>query len=147
MSFLVPTVESSLLAHKQSPIHGQQAGTSETMRRYLSVNGLVHGLIPAGKACPFLDKCKFKVHTCPTEEKPKSNHFSCAAARLHSALAESTDVPEFREKYGSIVEKEPEEEPSYNERFDLPKGQVSMQFKLPQPSQSQEPRLIVADDD
>lgn len=115
------------------------------MRRYLSVNGLVQGLIPAGQACPFLDKCKFKVHTCPTEEKPKANHFSCPAARLHSALAESRDVPEFQEKYAKVVEKEDGEEPSYHEDFVLPKRESSVQFKLPE--QGHELQLILTDEE
>lgn len=53
-------------------------------------NGLVAGLIPAGTACPFLDKCKFKVHTCPgVDGKTKINNFSCAAARAFSMIAEA----------------------------------------------------------
>lgn len=82
---------------------------------YLNANKLINGLIPAGQACPFLDKCKFKVHTCPTEEKPRPNNFSCAAARLHSAIAEATDAPGFRAMAREIVEKEDSKE------FHLPK--------------------------
>lgn len=48
---------------------------------------LVNGLIPAGTACPFLDNCKFKVHTCPgADGRTKVNNFSCAAARLHDMV-------------------------------------------------------------
>jgi hypothetical protein len=54
----------------------------------MSVSKLVAGLIPAGVACPFLDSCKFKVHTCPgSMNGVKTNDFSCAAARLHDLIA------------------------------------------------------------
>lgn len=96
------------------------------MSKYLNANGLLRGLIQAGQACPFLDRCRMRVHTCPTEERPKPNHFSCAAARLHSAIAESTTVPAFRAKYGRIVEKDPEEEVSYHEDFELPKKPIEI---------------------
>lgn len=67
------------------------------MSEYLDKNGLVNGLIPANSACPFLANCKFKVHTCPgVDGKTKPNHFSCAAARLHSAIAQSADAPGFQ---------------------------------------------------
>lgn len=60
------------------------------MSNFRNANGLMQGLIPANTACPFLDKCKFKVHTCPgVDGKTKPNNFSCAAARLHSAIAEA----------------------------------------------------------
>lgn len=48
---------------------------------------LINGLIAAGTACPFLDKCKFRVHTCPgVDDKTKPNHFSCAAARAFDMI-------------------------------------------------------------
>jgi hypothetical protein len=53
---------------------------------YYNENGLVDGNIPIGKACPFIDECKLKMDRCPTQEKPKTVPFSCAAARLHSLL-------------------------------------------------------------
>lgn len=44
---------------------------------------LVAGLIPANTACPFLSRCKFKVHTCPgVDGKTKAGHFSCPAAKM-----------------------------------------------------------------
>jgi hypothetical protein len=80
------------------------------MSEYLDKNGLKKGLIVAGTACPFLDRCKFKVHTCPgVDGNVKPNHFSCAAARLHSAIAESADAPDFRAKAKGIVEVRGEE--------------------------------------
>lgn len=76
------------------------------MSDYSNNNGLVAGLIPAGKPCPFLDKCKFKVHTCPgVDDKVKPVNFSCAAARLHSAIAEAPDAPGFQAMARGIVEK------------------------------------------
>lgn len=93
---------------------------------YLNANKLINGLIPAGQACPFLDKCKFKVHTCPSEEKPRSNNFSCAAARLHSAIAEATDAPGFRAMARNIVEKEDSQE------FHLPKRATRLSFSTMQ---------------
>jgi hypothetical protein len=64
------------------------------MSKYLNENGLVNGLIPAGEPCPFLDRCKFKVHTCPgVDGKMKVNHFSCAAARLHSTIRTNDQHP------------------------------------------------------
>ena len=52
---------------------------------------LTAGLIPASTPCPFLDKCKFKVHTCPgVDGKTKPNNFSCAAARAFD-MAEKAD--------------------------------------------------------
>lgn len=78
------------------------------MSEYLNTNGLAKGLIPANTACPFLDRCKMKVHTCPgVDGKMKPNNFSCAAARLHSAIAEAADAPAFQAKARSIVEKDP----------------------------------------
>lgn len=77
------------------------------MSEYLNKNGLQKGLIVAGTPCPFLDRCKFKVHTCPgVDGKTKPNHFSCAAARLHSAIAEAPDAPDFRAKAKGLVENE-----------------------------------------
>lgn len=102
------------------------ATNNETMSKYLNSHGLKLGLIPANQPCPFLDKCKFKVHTCPTEEKPRSNDFSCAAARLHSAIAEATDAPGFRAMARNIVEKEDSQE------FHLPKRATRLSFSAMQ---------------
>ncbi len=78
------------------------------MSEYLNKNGLVNGLIPAETACPFLENCKFKVHTCPgVDGRMKPNHFSCAAARLHAAIAQAPDAPGFQAMAKDIVEKEP----------------------------------------
>ena len=78
------------------------------MSEYLNSNGLSKGLIPANTPCPFLDKCKFKVHTCPgVDGKTKPNNFSCAAARLHSAIAQAEDAPGFQAMAKEIVEKDP----------------------------------------
>ena len=80
------------------------------MSEYLNKNGLVQGLIPANTACPFLGNCKFKVHTCPgVDGKMKPNNFSCAAARLHSAISESKDAPAFQTKAKGIVENDDQE--------------------------------------
>src|SRR5574337_1071249 len=59
------------------------------MNDFRNNNGLIAGLIPAGSTCPFLDRCKFRVHNCPTAEKPKANNFSCAAARAFSIITEA----------------------------------------------------------
>jgi hypothetical protein len=73
---------------------------------YLNKNGLIAGLIAANTTCPFLDRCKFKIHSCPgVDGKMKSNNFSCAAARLHSAIAATGDIA-FQTKAKNIVEKE-----------------------------------------
>lgn len=78
------------------------------MSEYLNTNGLNKGLIPANTACPFLDRCKFKVHTCPgVDGKMKPNNFSCAAARLHSAIAEAPGAPGFQAMAKGIVERDP----------------------------------------
>ncbi len=50
---------------------------------------LLNGLVPAGDPCPFLDKCKFKVHQCPTIVNTKPTDYFCAAARIHARLVES----------------------------------------------------------
>ena len=51
---------------------------------------LINGLIPAGTACPFLNNCKFKVHTCPgSDNGVKAKGFSCAAARMHDMMKPS----------------------------------------------------------
>jgi len=80
------------------------------MTEFRNRNGLINGLIPAGEPCPFRDRCKFKVHTCPGEEgKTKPNNFSCAAARAFS-LAEEADKeqPGAGNLLRKVVEKEKE---------------------------------------
>lgn len=63
------------------------------MGKYLDTNGLIKGMIPAGRACPFLSKCNFKVHTCPgVDGKMKAGNFSCAAARLHSLVEDNKEA-------------------------------------------------------
>ena len=43
---------------------------------------LTNGSIPAGQACPYLERCKFKFHTCPgVDGKTKAHDFSCPAAK------------------------------------------------------------------
>lgn len=92
------------------------------MSEYLNKNGLAKGLIPANTACPFLDRCKFKVHTCPgADGKMKPNDFSCAAARLHSAIAQSADAPGFQAKAKSIVERDPT-------LFEISRGKAHITF-------------------
>lgn len=49
-------------------------------------NGLVNGLIPAGKPCPWWSKCSMKVARCPSESNPKVVDYSCALARLNSVI-------------------------------------------------------------
>lgn len=79
------------------------------MTNYRDSNGLVAGLIPADTACPFLDRCKFKVHTCPgVDGKTKSNHFSCAAARAFSLINEAEkEHPGSGRMLKQVVEKDP----------------------------------------
>lgn len=65
---------------------------------------LVNGLIPAGTVCPFLDKCKMKVHTCPgADNGVKPRDFSCAAARLHDMI--KGDDSGFDKTAKALVEK------------------------------------------
>lgn len=65
---------------------------------------LVNGLIPAGTVCPFLDKCKFKVHTCPgADNGVKPRDFSCAAARLFDMI--KGDDSGFDQTAKAMVEK------------------------------------------
>lgn len=63
-------------------------GEAMSKLSYLDDNGLVNGDIPKGKACPFLNKCGFKVERCPTKENPKNCDYSCAAARAWSLCAQ-----------------------------------------------------------
>lgn len=52
--------------------------------------GLISGAIPAGQACPYLDRCKFKVHTCPgVDGKTKEGTFSCPAAKAFRVSEEA----------------------------------------------------------
>ncbi len=91
------------------------------MSEFRDTNGLTAGLIPAGKPCPFLDKCKLKVHTCPgVDGKTRLNNFSCAAARLHSAIAEAKDAPGFQAMARNIVEKG-----HHPEHFEIPRRRFS----------------------
>lgn len=53
-------------------------------------HGLVNGLIPKGKPCPFKKQCALSNERCPTKDNPKEVDFSCAAARAFSMM-EDTD--------------------------------------------------------
>lgn len=53
------------------------------MLDYLNLNGLVDGLIPVGKPCPFTLECELSTPFCPNGSN-KNNDFSCAAARAFS---------------------------------------------------------------
>ncbi len=90
-------------------------------------NDLKNGNIPANQPCPYLDRCKFKVHTCPgVDGKTKPNEFSCAAARLHAAIAKADNAPGFRAMARPIVEKEDSQE------FILPKRNLRLSFSTMQ---------------
>lgn len=56
---------------------------------FLDENGLVGGNIPAGNACPWWKGCSMQTERCPSEEKPKTNDYSCALARLNSTIDSS----------------------------------------------------------
>lgn len=63
---------------------------------YLNLNGLVDGLIPVGKACPFLSECELATSFCPNGSN-RNVDFSCAAARALSlmSLRKSSTVKTF----------------------------------------------------
>ena len=78
---------------------------------FLNQNGLVDGLIPAGKECPFKDTCVLsqgnwngKIDLAPEKAPCKRPHcmdknFSCASARGFSICKEMTKVKkEIKEK-------------------------------------------------
>lgn len=91
------------------------------MNDFRNANGLIAGLIPAGKPCPFLDRCKFRVHSCPTEEKPKVNNFSCAAARAFSIISEAeSEEPGSGDRLKRIIQKDV--------TFTLPKRDSRLSF-------------------
>lgn len=77
------------------------------MTEYRDANGLIQGMIPAGQPCPFLNRCKFKVHTCPgVDGRTKGNHFSCAAARAFSLITEAEkEQPGAGRRLQMVVEK------------------------------------------
>ena len=56
------------------------------MLDYLNLNGLIDGLIPVGKACPFTSECELSTPFCPNGSN-KNNDFSCAAARAFSLVS------------------------------------------------------------
>ena len=56
------------------------------MLDYLNLNGLIDGLIPVGKACPFTLECELGTPFCPNGSN-KNNDFSCAAARAFSLVS------------------------------------------------------------
>lgn len=59
------------------------------MSHYNNSNGLVKGLIPAGKSCPFLIECNstlMEKGRCPTTTKPKEVAFSCGFARAYALI-------------------------------------------------------------
>lgn len=80
------------------------------MTNFRDTNGLIAGLIPAGTACPFLSRCKFKVHTCPgADNGTKPNNFSCAAARAFSL---ATEADKEKEGAGNMLRKVVEKDPT-----------------------------------
>lgn len=90
-------------------------------------NGLVAGLIPAGQPCPFLNKCKFKVHTCPgAENGTKANNFSCAAARAFSLIAEAEKE---QPGSGSLLRKVVEKDQTL---FEIKKREARLSFSAMQ---------------
>ncbi len=64
----------------------------------------------------------------------KPNNFSCAAARLHSAIAEADDAPGFQAMARNIVEK------THPSHFDLPAKRFSWgeMAATPQPQPKEE---------
>lgn len=54
------------------------------MPNFWNSNGLVKGLIPAGKPCPFYANCGLNKDNCPSPSRQKECDFSCGAARAHS---------------------------------------------------------------
>lgn len=59
---------------------------------HTNTNGLVDGLIPAGKPCPWALQCRMRMDRCPTKEKLREVDFSCAAARLFSISRTKVDA-------------------------------------------------------
>lgn len=59
-------------------------------RDFRNANGLINGLIPKGKPCPFKKECALSNERCPTKDNLKEVDFSCAAARAFSIM-EGTD--------------------------------------------------------
>lgn len=60
-------------------------------KTYLDCNGLVNGLIPKGKPCPFLDRCKLVNERCPSESHQPPGNYSCASARLWSITTKARE--------------------------------------------------------
>lgn len=59
------------------------------MSDHLNTNGLVHGKIPAGEMCGFLDRCKSPTDFCPIPGRLNPNNFSCGLARFLSLVEEN----------------------------------------------------------
>lgn len=53
---------------------------------HLNKNGLKGGLIPQGKACPFIGECGFYNSQCPSQANAKPESFDCKTARGLSLL-------------------------------------------------------------
>jgi hypothetical protein len=64
---------------------------------------LLNGLVPAGDPCPFLDKCKFKVHQCPSDSNIKTTDYYCRVVTIHAKLAELDEKS--ADKMRNLVEK------------------------------------------
>ncbi len=56
------------------------------MKDYLNSNGLINGKIPAGQTCGYYNECTRKNGYCPGGDHLLEHEFSCALARLHSAV-------------------------------------------------------------
>ena len=56
------------------------------MSDHLNANGLVHGRIPSGETCQFVDECKCPGDFCPIPGRPNPNNFSCGLARFLSLV-------------------------------------------------------------
>jgi hypothetical protein len=53
--------------------------------------GLKDGKIPAGFSCPFREKCSLINSDCPSEDAPKSQDYSCFAARAWAMISCGSD--------------------------------------------------------
>ncbi len=58
---------------------------------FMDVNGLEDGNIPPATPCPFIEGCRFRADTCPSEKFIRVTPFSCAVARLMSFAKSISD--------------------------------------------------------
>ena len=63
---------------------------------------LEHGLVPQGKACPYINNCQLQ-HT-PGCFGDSTVGFSCGAARAHDLGRRTKLAQEFREEYEEITD-------------------------------------------